>query len=167
MAPTVTLPFKQKDIYLGLAEISGLLRIVEDSLEIEYKVKDTTLGFLDSSMKVNHIPFRIIDSVEVEKKWFSTKVELRLIRIPDLDNPFKLDGNSLTFTVKKNLFEKAKTFRSSLMFRVLDQQIDDKDKDTEEKHTYKSSQKRPETPPRPHFRPKNRSDGLENMLRDE
>lgn len=161
----MTLPFKQKDIYLGLAEISGLLRIVEDSLEIEYKVKDTTLGFLDSSVKTCHIPLRIIDSIEVKKKWFSTKFELTFNRIPDLDNPFQLEGNSIIFSVKKSDLDKANAFRSSLMFRILDEKIDTMDE--REQEFEESAGKEQKAPPRPQSRSRGSTGGLENMLRDE
>lgn len=161
----MTLPFKQKDIYLGLAEISGLLRIEGDSLEIEYKVNDTTLGFLDSSVKSCHIPLRIIDSIEVEKKLFSAKFELTFNRIPDLGNPFQLEGNSLTFSVKKKDLERARSFRSSLMFRLLDREVEQME--IQEKESEESAKPRPVTPPRPHRKPKDGSGGLENMLRDE
>lgn len=156
----MTLPFKQKEIYLGLAEISGLLRIVDQTLEFEYQVKDTTLGFLDSSVKSCRIPLRIIDSIEVEKKWFSGKIEFTFNRIPNLDNPFQLEGNSLKLSVKKNDLKKAKSFRSKLMVEILERKIDQLD-DEEEKESFTRPKKRP--------RPgKQTGDGgLENMLREE
>lgn len=162
------LPFKQKEIYLGLAEISGLLRIVDQTLEFEYQVKDTTLGFLDSSVKSCRIPLRIIDSIEVEKKWFSGKFEITFNRIPDLDNPFQLEGNQLKLTVKKGDLEKAKTFRSKLMYEILESKMDQLDEEeNEEKESYSRTKPQSERPRR--FRPGKQTgnDGLENILREE
>lgn len=159
----IILPFKQKDIYLGLAEISGLLRVVDDTLEIEYKVKDTTLGFLDSSVKTCYIPLRIIDSTEVEKKWFSGRFELRFNRIPDLDNPFQLEGNSLKLSVKKNDLDKARSFRSKLMVEILELKLDQLDEDEEKEPEYRPGQNK-----KTHQQKKSEenTNGLRNMLRD-
>lgn len=159
----MSLPFKQKEIYLGLAEIHGLLRVVDQSLELEYRVKDTTLGFLDSSVKSCRIPLRIIDSVEVEKKWFSGKFELTFNRIPDLDNPFQLEGNSLKLSVKKIDFEKAKSFRSKLMYEILERKLSNLDEEEKEEYDY---HKRDQAEPR-RTSQRNNTNGLENMLREE
>lgn len=162
----IVLPFKQKEIYLGLAEISGLMRVVKNNLELEYQVKDTTLGLLDSSVKSCHIPLGIIDSIEVEKKWFSVRVELVFNRIPDLDNPFQLENNRLKLSVKKQHLEKAQSFRSKLTYEILELKLDHLDEEEEEEqepvtHTYKKRET-----PRPRSSGKN-TGGLDNMLRDE
>lgn len=158
------LPFKQKEIYLGLAEINGLLRILDETLEFEYQVKDTTLGFLDSSIKTCRIPLRIIDTIEVEKKWFSGKFELTFNRIPDLDNPFQLEGNSLKLSVKKNDLDKARTFRSKLMYKILEQKLDNLEE--EEKEEFSNRKRQQQAEPRRTSR-RNNTEGLENMLREE
>lgn len=165
----MTLPFKQSEIYLGLAEIQGLLRIVEQTLEFEYQVKDTTLGFLDSSVKSCRIPLRIIDEVEVEKKWFSGKFELTFNRIPNLDNPFQLEGNSLKLSVKKRDLEKAKTFRSRLMYEILERKIDQLDAEDEDevKDSFTRQQTKQERPKQSRPGRQTGDGGLENMLRDE
>lgn len=164
----IVLPFKQKEIYLGLAEISGLMRVVNDVLEIEYKVKDTTLGLLDSSVKTCRIPLEMIDSIEVQKKWFSARFELIFNRLPDLDNPFQLENNRLKLSVKKEHLEKAQSFRSKLMYEILEGKLEnldeDEDKVQDEEQEYRPPKKR-ETP-RP-GRPGKNTGGLENMLRDD
>ncbi|MDZ7718237.1 MAG: hypothetical protein U5K72_05385 [Balneolaceae bacterium] len=159
----MTLPFKQKDIYLGLAEIHGLLRIADQSLELEYKVKDTTLGFLDSDVKSCRIPLGIIDSIEVEKKWFSGFFDITLNRIPNLDNPFQLEGNHLKLSVKKNDLEKARSFRSKLMYEILERKLESLDED--EKKEF-SRQNKKQTGSRKTTQRSN-TDGLENMLRED
>lgn len=159
----IVLPFRQKEIYLGLAEISGLMRVAKDVLEIEYKVKDTTLGLLDSSVKSCHIPLRILDSVELKEKWFSVRVELVFNRIPDLDNPFQLEENRLKLSVKKKHLDKAQAFRSKLMYEILELQLDHLD-DEDEEPEYRLRKKR--VAPRPKRPEENSEGGLKNMLRD-
>ncbi len=161
----MVLPFKQKDVYLGLAEIHGLLRGHDDSLEFEYKVKDTTLGFMDSSLKSCHIPLRIIDLIEVEKKWFSGIFEISFNRLPDLDNPFQLEENRLTLSVKKNDLEKARSFRSELMNKIMERKIDELSEESIATLRSKTKQERPA--PRPGKSRDSSSDGLKNILREE
>jgi len=165
----MTLPFKQKDIYLGLAEISGLLRVAQNVLEIEYQVKDTTLGLMDSSVKSCHIPFHIIESIEVEEGWFSGKLELTFNRIPDLDNPFQLDGNSLKLSVNKRDLEKAKTFRSKLMVEIMERKIDELDNKNDQETEKGSFSENYTSQPSSRTRSTKQSvsGGLENMLREE
>ena len=161
----MTLPFKQKEIYLGLAEIHGLLRVVDQTLEFEYRVKDTTLGFLDSDVKTCRIPLRIIESIDVEKNWFSGKFELTFNRIPALDNPFQLEGNNLKLSVKKSDLEKAQTFRSKLMYEILERKLDHLDDEEKEEFNYhKRAKDEPRRTPR---RTNTNTNGLENMLREE
>lgn len=163
--PNIVLPFKQKEIYLGLAEISGLLRVVDDVLEIEYKVKDTTLGFLDSSVKSCHIPLRIIDSVEVKKKWFSVRFELIFNRIPNLDNPFQLENNLLKLSVKKQHLDKANSFRSKLMYEILENKLDHLEEEEDEEPAYRPRKKQ-EIPRQKKSESDTDTGGLRNMLRD-
>lgn len=169
----MSLPFKQDDIYLGLAQITGLLHILEDSLEIEYKVKDVTLGLMDSSVKTCTIPLRIIDTIDVEKKWFSVKFEITFTRLPALDNPFQLNENRLTLSVKKNDLERAHAFRSKLMHKILEMQLDEMEEDTEtDSEIYskiKREKKKEQREQVTNNQPRTRRDtgGLENMLRDE
>lgn len=155
----MSLPFTQSDIYLGFAEISGLLQITGQTLQMEYRVKDTTLGLLDSSVKSCHIPLHIIHSVDVEKKWFSVKFEITFNRTPDLDNPFQLEEeNILTLSVKKKDFEKAKTFRSVLMYEIPERKTGHPPK---EKESFSHRKTRPE---QTHS---SRQGGLDNILREE
>jgi hypothetical protein len=49
----IVLPIKQKDVYGGLAEITGLIRRDSDTLVLEYQVKDDVLGMFNSDVKLS------------------------------------------------------------------------------------------------------------------
>lgn len=162
------LPFKQKEVYLGFAEIGGLLRLVNETLEFEYQVKDTTLGFFDSTVKSCRIPLDLVDSIETKKKWFSVKFEIHFNRIPNLANPFKLEGNHLILSVKKSDLEKAQAFRSKLMYELLERKMDRfDDENQEEKAPFSDRQAPYNSPHRSRTIKQSRTGGLENMLREE
>lgn len=125
----MVLPVKQEDIYMGFAEINGLIRAEANNLEIEYKVKDDVFGMFDSRIKSCRIPYRYIDSIEVEEKWLSGRFHIYLNRIPDLDTAFKLNENCLTFKFKKKELNKARSFKSQVLLEISEQKLRDMDQD--------------------------------------
>jgi hypothetical protein len=125
----MVLPVKQEDIYMGFAEINGLIRADANNLEIEYKVKDDVFGMFDSSIKSCLIPYRYIDSIEVEEKWLSGRFHIYLNRFPDLDTAFKLNENCLTFKFKKKELNKARSFKSQVLLEISELKLRDMDQD--------------------------------------
>jgi hypothetical protein len=136
----MVLPIKQDDIYMGLAEINGLIRAEENALEIEYKVKDDVFGMFDSKIKSCRIPFRFIDSIEVEQKWMSGRFHIYLNRLPDLDTAFRLTENCITFKFKNKEIGKAKSIRSRLMLEISEQKLRDLEEEMDRPKVRKTDQ---------------------------
>ncbi|MEX2600228.1 MAG: hypothetical protein WD355_01190 [Balneolaceae bacterium] len=128
---TTSLPIKQDDLYMGLAEINGLLLHENHALEIEYQVKDTVLGLIDSKVKRCKIPLAIVESVGVEKKWFSGRINIYLNRLPDLDSAFQIKENFLSLKIKKRDLEKAHRIRSAVMLELSERRLRELDEDEE------------------------------------
>lgn len=126
---TSSLPIKQDDLYMGLAEINGLLLHDKNALEIEYQVKDAVLGLMDSKVKRCRIPLAIVESIRVEKKWFSGRFKIYLNRLPDLDSAFTIEENYISFTIKKKDLEKAHRLRSNVMLELSEQRLRDLDEE--------------------------------------
>ena len=99
----MVLPVRQSDIYGGLAEISGLVRMKDETLIIEYQVQDELFGMLQSNVKNVKLPFTMIDSIEVEKRWFRHRFKIFLNQLPDTEKPLTIEGNCLTFLIKKQI----------------------------------------------------------------
>lgn len=162
----IVLPIKQKDVYGGLAEITGLIRRDSSTLVVEYQVKDDVLGMFNSDVKILELPYDHIHSVEVKKKWFVTDFEIYLNRLPSIEKPLVISENCLSFRISKKDIEKARSIRTNLMIAIsekrlsdMDEEDDDMSDDFKEEHTNKRSDK--ETP-----RAADPSDGLKNILRD-
>lgn len=119
----MVLPVKQNELYAGLAELNGLIRMEKDSLVLEYNLKDDVVGVFNSELKVLKIPFHAIEEIRAEKKWFSARFELSLNRLPNSDKTLSIDGNAIKFIIKKRDFEKAKSLRSSAMLRVSEERL--------------------------------------------
>ncbi len=122
----MVLPIKQ-DVYSGFAKASGLLRPQEDSIIIEYQVKDEVLGTFNSDIKHLEIPLRYIDSVGVERKWFTWYIQFDLNQLSMIQKPLMLDENRLSFALKRNDVEKARSLKSNLMIRISEQNLRDLD----------------------------------------
>lgn len=162
----IVLPIKQKDVYGGLAEITGLIRRDSNKLVVEYQVKDDVLGMFNSDVKILELPFGHIHSVEVNKKWFVSNFEIYLNRLPSIEKPLVIRENCLSFRINKKDIEKARSIRSTLMIAISEKRLSDMDdeedyisNDYTETHTNKKSGN--DTP-----RDSDQSGGLTNILRD-
>ncbi|TVQ66364.1 MAG: hypothetical protein EA360_05880 [Balneolaceae bacterium] len=158
----MVLPIKQNELYAGLAELNGLVRMEKDSLVLEYNLKDDVLGMFNSELKVLKIPFHAIEDVIVKKKWFSARFDLYLNRLPNTDKTIDVKGNCLSFIIKKAELEKARSLRSTLMLRVSEERLRRIDEEEEKNETAPDPSgfqfyTRKETP----------GSGLKNMLREE
>jgi len=168
----MVLPIKQEDIYMGSAEISGLLRLEKDFLEIEYQVKDVVLGMFDSEFKTCRISLEKIDSIEIEEKWFSGRFNIYLNRLPDLDTAFNLDENCLSFKFKKKKLEIARSLKSKLMLELSERKL--KNLEDEGEHEIHSPGKKDpeiieiqEENQAPKQKRPEKREGLKNMLRED
>lgn len=159
------LPIKQSDVYGGLAEITGLLRKQESMLVLEYQVKDDVFGMFNSNIKTLELPFSQIDSIEVKKRWFSTKFEIYLNRLPAIKKPLHLKENCLSFDIKRKDLEKARNLRSNLLIIISEKKLADLDSDF---HSEPDHQTFGHNGRSDHHNPiENSGKGLKNVLRDE
>lgn len=162
----MVLPIRQDDQYMGMAELSGLLRVEKEHVVLEYSLKDEVLGMFNSDLKVLKIPLQSIDDVIVKKKWFSVRFIIYLNRLPNTDKSLHIKENTITFKVKKNELERAQSIRSSLRLRISEeklQRLEDEDNHQKDKALdfeffSKSESRRTMDYPD--------DDGLKNMLRD-
>jgi len=117
------LPVKQNDQYGGFAELSGLLRMEPEALVLEYTLTDDVLGVFNSDVKTLKIPFAAIEDIQVKKKWFSARFEVFLNRLPKTGKTLTLKENCISFTIKKNQLDQAKSLKSNLMLTVSEEKL--------------------------------------------
>ena len=75
-----SVPFKMT-VHSGFAYASGLLRLDDSALTVEFEVKDAMAGLIKTQHKVR-IPAHLIDDVRFKRGWFGGRM---LIRVSDLD----------------------------------------------------------------------------------
>ena len=65
-----SIPVRFPEIYQGLADAEGVLRISSEALTLEYQVKDTLVGVVKSGVSTAVIPFDRIDEVDFRSNFF-------------------------------------------------------------------------------------------------
>tara|TARA_R100001143_G_scaffold63590_1_gene72948 strand:+ start:14271 stop:14768 length:498 start_codon:yes stop_codon:yes gene_type:complete len=162
----MVLPIRQDDQYMGMAELSGLLRVEKEHIVLEYSLKDEVLGMFNSDLKVLKIPLHSIDDIIVKKKWFSGRFIIYLNRLPKTDKSLHIKENTITFKIKKKELERAESVRSSLRLRISEdklQRLEDEDNQQKDKEIDFEFYSKSESSRRTDY---SDGDGLKNMLRD-
>lgn len=117
------LPFKQTDLYGGLAKLGGLLRVENNAVTLEYKVKDDLFEVFESDAKILKINHIAIEEVEVKKKWFSGRFIISLNQLPRGKHSLVINENVISLKIKKTDLEKARTLRSRLMLKLSEDKL--------------------------------------------
>ena len=73
-----SIPVRFPEIYQGLADAEGVLRISSDALTLEYQVKDNLVGVVKSGVSTAVIPFDHIDEVDFRSNFFRTRLNIRV-----------------------------------------------------------------------------------------
>ena len=73
-----SIPVRFPEIYEGLADAEGVLRISPDALTLEYQVKDSLLGVVKSGVSTAIIPFEHIDEVDFRSNFLWTSLNIRV-----------------------------------------------------------------------------------------
>ena len=69
-------PFQYDQLYGGLADCQGLVRLDGKDLCLEFQVKDSIVGVLKSEVKQVRIPLRELSEVRLERGWFGWSTKL-------------------------------------------------------------------------------------------
>ena len=73
-----SIPVKFPEIYEGLADAEGVLRISSEALTLEYQVKNNLIGVVKSGVSTAVIPFDHIDEVDFRSNFLWTRLNIRV-----------------------------------------------------------------------------------------
>ncbi len=125
IVPDEILNFTYKDMYHGFAECHGNLLIDENSLTIEYFVKDSIIGVLKSNIKRVKINYSEIINTEIKKKFY--KRFFLIIRIKSLRNlidlPFIDENAELRIKINKSSLLTAEAISSYINYRIAENKL--------------------------------------------
>jgi len=74
----MSLPFVIDDVYGGLAEVRGVLRLEQQAIVLEFKLQDALLNVVKTEVSSVTVPFEQIEQLVFRKGWFGLGASLCL-----------------------------------------------------------------------------------------
>lgn len=102
IAPDEILRFKFDDVYHGFAECTGILRTKENSIAIEYVVKDSIFGVIKSNVKTFEIKYDNIIEAEFINKMFKKKLIIKPSSLLDSHNFPASESGEIHISLKRD-----------------------------------------------------------------
>ncbi|MDX1636702.1 MAG: hypothetical protein R3281_01950 [Balneolaceae bacterium] len=122
--------FEIPNISHGLKKANGILRLVDDYLELEFQEKDALVELFKSDVKVRRIPLCELESVEYKKGWFSAKILLEAGSMKVLEEIPGSDHGSSVLKVDRKEKDDARDLVSKIRLKMSElklQALDDED----------------------------------------
>ena len=111
---SISLPFRIKSVFEGLAESNGLLISNRDGLKIQIQTKDAIFGAIKSDVKEINIPLVQIEEIGFKKGIFGSKLTLRVADLFLLEDVPGQDSGEITVSIDKKNVAKAEKFVASV-----------------------------------------------------
>ena len=126
--PTLRVPFTIDDLYAGFAKASGLLRIEQDDLLMEFQVQDNLLGGIVKGRPQGfRIPIEALDSAEYKKNWLGSRVIIRVQRLSDLEGVPGAERGEVKLKIRKEDRTRAQDLIGQLNIRLSEFRLADMD----------------------------------------
>jgi len=78
MIQNMSLPFVIDDVYGGLAEARGVLRVEQQAIVLEFELQDAVLNVVKAEIRRVTIPFEQVEHLVFRKGWFGFRASLCL-----------------------------------------------------------------------------------------
>ena len=113
-----TLPFKTDGAYHGFAEVSGMLHVDRDDLELEFEVKDSFFGALKSGPKKLSISYADLSKLTYVRTLFKSRLEIKVKSLRILSQfPAAKDG-LITLKINRKLKEETEDIVTYVNLRI-------------------------------------------------
>lgn len=123
----ISIPFKIKNVYEGLAETEGVITIENEHLKIEFQTKDSIFGFLRSQLNTILLPIKELAHVNHKPGLFKDTLTLRATNMRYfLPVPTSKHGEIQVIIDKKNR-EDALAFVSDLQLVIAEIRVKEVD----------------------------------------
>ena len=117
------LRFLIPEVYAGFAEAQGLMRVDENTLMLEFEIRDSLVGLLKSRIKEIKIPISEIDSVTLNKDWFKISLIIRTQKLSSLGDLPKQERGQIKLHLSHEDGEIAEWLVSFLMLSISDKKL--------------------------------------------
>lgn len=120
------IPFKIPDVYHGLAESHGVLRLTSNGVHIEYQTKDSVLGLLKSKLHQVQIPFSKISELNFKRKVFTSTLTMRLSHLEAILSIPNQESGTVKFRIPKTHINEAEEFVSLVKIVATNQSLEER-----------------------------------------
>lgn len=123
LSETTTLPFTIPDIFGGLAEAKGLLRVNDETLALEFAVKESFFGLLTLNAHELDLPLRQLDSVDLRQGWFSHRLNLQFKSLRGLEHLPRSEGGRCQMAIARRDQATAQKTVALLQLKIAELQV--------------------------------------------
>lgn len=120
---SVSIPFTFKKVYGGFGHASGLVRVEESGLVIEYRVIDSLFQVMKSPVKTLYVPFADLALVELRKNAFSTRLHIRANTMAVLQDFPGEDNGCVDLELKRQDRPQASRFLAAVQIMASDYEM--------------------------------------------
>lgn len=118
----ISIPF-HNEIYEGLGEIHGRLRLGHGNLVIEYMAKDAVFGLLRGRVRELRIPLIDIEDIELHNGWFRKRITIRSNSITSFADFPGAESGVLVLRIKRRDIARAQVGVSRLRLLQSEQKL--------------------------------------------
>lgn len=102
IAPNEVLRFSLGELYHGLAECNGLLRVDDNAVFMEYVVKDSLLGVIKSNVKTIKLRYDRLLDAQFVNKFFKKQIILKPMSMLDFADIPSADTGEIVLKIAKD-----------------------------------------------------------------
>ena len=119
----VSLPFKIKNVFEGLAEAHGIVSLEKEALKIEFQTKDSIFGVIKSEVKDVVLPFNEITDINMRKKLFKYTLHIRMSELLTSAKIPNQDSGEIKLFIDKDHVAEATAFISRVKLGIAEQKV--------------------------------------------
>lgn len=118
MYSTNKVPFHTDIDEFGIRVAHGWLILGDNMLIIEFQKEDGFVGMIKSDIERIEVPFKIIESIDFEKSFFSAKVIIEPKSMKDFDGIDIVKRGRLKLNIKRKYRKLAESTLSTAMYQL-------------------------------------------------
>ena len=110
--------FQIPDLYHSLAVATGIARVHDDHLHLEFETRDTIFGALKSELKEVRVPLEEIANVRLERIFWSTKLTLQSHRLKSFEHVPGHKGGQIVLVIDPQTRAAAEQLAEEIATRI-------------------------------------------------
>jgi hypothetical protein len=119
----ISVPFKIKKVFEGLAEANGIIALEKEQIKIEFQTKDSIFGVIKSAVKDVVVPLNEIKEIILKKSFFKNNLIIRLSRLSTSAKIPNQDPGEIRLLIDKEHAAEAAAFVSRIKLAVAEYNV--------------------------------------------